>query len=340
MPRVCAEWGYATDRQPLYDSCYPALGSLLVRPFPFEAGHWFIGLGILLWAGALLALERGRRGLMAFGICLGSSIVLYAVERGNPIVYAAAGSLLFVAWMDSKSSVKRFCALVALALAAALKIVPAVLIVLLIARWRGTAEGEGAGGRAVLGEAVLFALAGTVLFFGPFVWCGGWSGFLQWLSNAAGNASHYSHTGAWGFVAIGRTVRAAALHVDVSQPWPGLVLERLVNAVWGMGCLGMAIWCMWKRNLRRGDGLLLVTAAMLLVPGNMHFYAGIYLLPVLVLRLREGMGWLEAVCWFTLLCPLQIPFGAGCLNHPLANLAFMALVGLTMARCFRLQVQG
>ena len=85
----------------------------------------------------------------------------------------------------------------------------------------------------------------------------------------------------------------------------------------------------------RGDVLMLVTAALLLVPGNMHFYSGVYLLPVFALRLREGMGWSEAACWFALLCPLQVPLGAGSLNRPLANLAFMALLGGTLVRTFR-----
>ena len=85
-----------------------------------------------------------------------------------------------------------------------------------------------------------------------------------------------------------------------------------------------------------GDGLMLVTAGMLLVPGNMHFYSGIYLLPVLALRLRERMGWVEAACWFALLCPLQLPLGAGSLNRPLANLAFLALLGGALFRTWRL----
>ena len=71
---------------------------------------------------------------------------------------------------------------------------------------------------------------------------------------------------------------------------------------------------------------------MLLIPGNMHVYTGLYLLPILALRLRAGMRWTEAACWFALLCPLQIPLGAGCLNHPLANLAFLALVAAALCR--------
>ena len=369
MPRVCAEWGYANDRQPRRDSCYPALGSLLVKPFPFKSGAWFAGLGALLWAAAFLALADGRKGLLPLAACLVSAPMVFALERGNPIVHAAAASLLFVAWHDAEARWKRGVAYVALAVAAALKIVPAVLGVLVLGRARRLDGGTGSWWRTCRGDGGVLAALGALLFFVPFVWCGGCEGFAQWLRNAAENASAYVHSGAWGAVAIGRTARSVMLHVDVTQPWPGLGLERLVNAALGLGCLAVAVRGLWTgrsagtadptsgrngmadptsgrngmadpaggRNgtADRGDVLMLVTAALLLVPGNMHFYSGVYLLPVFALRLREGMGWGEAACWFALLCPLQVPLGAGSLNRPLANLAFMALLGGTLVRTFR-----
>ena len=349
MPRVCAEWGYANDRQPRRDSCYPALGSLLVKPFPFKSGAWFAGLGALLWAAAFLALADGRKGLLPLAACLVSAPMVFALERGNPIIHAAAASLLFVAWHDAEARWKRGVAYVALAVAAALKIVPAVLGVLVLGRARRLDGGTGSWWRTCRGDGGVLAALGALLFFVPFVWCGGCEGFAQWLRNAAENASAYVHSGAWGAVAIGRTARSVMLQVDVTQPWPGLGLERLVNAALGLGCLAVAVRGLWTgrsagtadptsgRNgtADRGDVLMLVTAALLLVPGNMHFYSGVYLLPVFALRLREGMGWGEAACWFALLCPLQVPLGAGSLNRPLANLAFMALLGGTLVRTFR-----
>ena len=73
---------------------------------------------------------------------------------------------------------------------------------------------------------------------------------------------------------------------------------------------------------------------MLLVPGNMHVYTGLYLMPVLALRAEEGMDVVEAACWFALLCPVQVPLGAGCLNHPLANIAFLVLAARAFAASF------
>ena len=58
--RTCAEGGFATDRQPLHDSCYPPLGALLAKPFPLTAGAWFTGTGMALWVLAFWTLLARR----------------------------------------------------------------------------------------------------------------------------------------------------------------------------------------------------------------------------------------------------------------------------------------
>lgn len=341
--RTCAEWGFANDRQPLYDSCYPALGSLMAKPFPMDAGGLFTGVGMLLWllsfcaltgrpsfrGGRNVSLQRGDwpvRVLLAVG-CLLSSIMLHAFEWGNQILYAAAASTLFLAWHDAATRGRRWAAAVALSVAAVLKIVPGTLALLYLVRWReaGTDDAR----KAVACDAFVFVVAGIALFVVPFAWYDGWQGFCQWMSNAAGNAAHYVHKGAWGAVPVGRTVRVM-LHVDVAQPWPGLWIERALSVTLGLFCLAGAAARVRCRLSGRADLLLLLVSAMLLIPGNMHVYTGLYLLPVLAWRLREGMDWLEAACWFALLCPLQIPLGVGCLNHPLANAVFLLLAARSL----------
>ncbi len=331
--RTCADWGYASDKLAPYDACYPALGALLARPFPHEAGALFTGVGIALFllafAVALGRLHDDRRlscalkTLALLGVGL-SSIMLHAFEWGNQILYAAAAVALFVAWWDAPSRARRLAAALALAVAAVLKISPALLALLYVLRFFAVRDDPEARRRVGLDFAV-FALAGLALFAVPFAGYGGWAGFCAWFSNAAANAVHYAHKGAWGFVPLGRTLRIL-LHQDVSQPWAGLGFERALGVALGLACLARAGWSARVRPLRRGALLLLLVAALLLIPGNMHVYTGLYLLPVLAVRVHEGMGWFEAACWFALLFPIPIPVGAGCLNHPLANLAFLALV--------------
>ncbi len=331
--RNCAAEGYANALQPLYDSCYPAFGVLVAGLFPREAALSFTVVGLLLWAVSFAVfLKRVGRmplGLKAvfFGAVLLSGVVLHAFERGNQILYATAGTTLFLAWFDTTCAVKRRMALAALAGAAVLKISPALLIVLLAVRLR---DGLKDNLRSVVVDVVWFGAVGALLFFVPFAGVGGVEGFRQWLANAAANAARYAQCGAWGVVPIVRTLRIVR-HQDVMAAWPGLRLEQLVGAFLGCGCLAAAGWQVVKGRCAaavNGRLLLFVVAALLLIPGNMHFYTGLYLLPVLALRLGEDdFGWFESACWFAILCPLQIPCGTGCLNHPIANLAFLALVG-------------
>ena len=307
------------------DVCYVALAYAVAKLFPADVwgGAVFTGIGWLcfLLSGVALVRSRKMKGIclltiMAFAAC---SPLLYAVEWGNPIVYAGAGIVLWMAWKDDPSSTRRMWAACALAVAAVLKVAPAIFALDYLVRrkrdWRSLA---------------LFVGAGSALFLAPWCLWGGWEGLLGWFSNAAANARHYVHKGAWGAVPIGRTIRVL-LHQDVSQAWLGIGWERVVSVTWG--CLALLAGLRTRSAYPRMLGL---TAALLLIPGNMHFYTGIYLIPVCILWCLDSsvIGWrvrfFEAFCWLMVFLPLQIPFGAGCLNHPLANLAFLGLVAMAM----------
>ncbi len=349
LTRTCAEYGYANERQASLDACYPPLGPTSTLPFPLtrSGGLWFMGLGLAFWSvGFCFLLRRvrdaecdstgpqyaGERILLPFALflgCLLSSCMLHAFERGNPILHTAAAVMFFVAGQSAQSRWMRWGAAVALAVAAALKITPAALAFVYMARWIQTDDRDVR--HAVACDFGVFVGASLVLFVLPFAWYGGWEGFLQWLSNAMANAREHAHRGAWGLVPIGRTMRIL-LHVDVSQSWQNLWVERGLNVCLGLVCLAGAVRLAVKRVAAEADLLLLLVATMLLVPGNMHFYTGLYLLPVMVLRLWKGMTALEAVCWFAILCPLQVPLGAGCLNHPIANVAFLFLAAQALVR--------
>lgn len=329
--RTCAEYGYSNDKQEAFDTCYPALGPLMALPFPCTAkgGAVFTGVGILLWTLAFAELLRMKAKSLGWlekaGLlmgCAASSVMLHEVEWGNQVIYAAAASTLFVAWYDAEERWRRNVAAIALAVAAVLKITPAALGVVYFSRLR-----------RAKGEIALLVVAGIALFVVPFAWYGGWDGLCTWFGNALANAKAYVHRGAWGVVPIARTVRLV-MHMDVSRPWPGLSLERAANVLIGGACMLAACRAAWRGRGARAGTLLLAVAAMLLVPGNMHVYTGLYLMPVLALRADEGMDVVEAACWFALLCPVQIPLGAGCLNHPLANIAFLVLAARAFAASF------
>lgn len=303
------------------DVCYTALAYVVAKLFAANVigGAIFTGIGWLLFLIACWVLLRSRQVsggalpvIMAFAVC---SPMLYAIEWGNPIVYAAAGVVLWMAWRNDQSPRKRACAAVALAVAVVLKIAPVVFAFDYLFRrerdWKGMAW---------------FVGACLILFFMPWIAWGGWAGLSSWFSNAAANARHYVHKGAWGAVPIGRTVRVL-LHQDVSQAWSGIGCERVASVV--LGSVGLVCGLVSRKEYVR---LLGLTSALLLIPGNMHFYTGIYLIPICILWTfqqsteERWQRWGKMICWFVVFCPMQIPCGTGCLNHPLANLAFLYLV--------------
>ena len=167
----------------------------------------------------------------------------------------------------------------------------------------------------------------------PFAWYGGWAGFRAWLANAEENAAFYRCKGAWGIVPVDRTVRVLlGMSGRDAFDWPTLGLDRAVNVAAGIACFVAAL----PRSRDVFSTLLLFCGAILLIPGNAHFYTALYLFAPFAVWLsvpptansptRQLANSLTILFWFLIFSPLQIPFGPGCLNHPLANIAFVSLV--------------
>lgn len=289
-----------------FDACYPALALAAVRLFPCSgegalAGA-VVGLFLLGLACAALAAKRGDLDHVGIVLAAGASMLvfpsLYAAERGQLVLFAAAGVATFLATRESRGAVRGF-GLLALAVASVLKITPAVFALVLVRerQWR---------------DLAIFAALSAVLFFVPFAWFGGTDDFFAWMANAAENGRHYVPLGSWGFVAVFRFVRMV-LGLSCEGVWPGLELARLLSVTAGL----VALWRYWKAG-----NVFFLVVAMLLVPGNMNFYAGVYLVVAL---LAGRWSRTELVAWFVILCALQLPYGAFSVNRHLANVVFLGL---------------
>ena len=319
------------------DRVYPPLCYDAMRVFPADlrVGGMVFALfssAIFVLAFAALVRSTGASPLRTAALsCVAalSAPLIASAANANMISLAAAGVMLWAAWRDSPSAWRRGAAIAALALAATMKITPGVfaLCYLKERRWR---------------EFATFAIAAAAAFLVPFAWYGGVDGFLGWLANARENASFYSSKGAWGAVPIDRTIRVlGGMSAYDTFDWPTLGVSRAVNVAAGLLCLlaaaiGRSGRARHSAESHRGDDhatLLLLCGAILLIPGNMHFYTGLYLFAPFALwigaretsapRLAEILA---AVCWFLIIGPFQIPLGPGCLNRPLANLAFLGLL--------------
>ena len=108
-----------------------------------------------------------------------------AIQRGNSALLTVPLIAIAIAWRNDKSKGKRELALIIIALAAGLKIYPALLGLLYIKekRWK---------------ETLRLLIYGVILFFVPFIFFGGFEGFktfLQTLINLGGEVHRSSFSG-------------------------------------------------------------------------------------------------------------------------------------------------
>ena len=342
-PRMCAvaEDAYHPGEVKEVDACYPALSYAIVRAFPEGRGGGLLLTG-LMTAVFLLALLAVRRDVLAVSACAFSAPMVYTLERGNLVILAAAGVAFFIAYYDSSRKVFRVFAAFALSVAVALKLTPAVLVVLYLLPRRSCDNQLGWRSAMDVRSLLLFAAFSAVLFIIPFLFFGGIpNGLASWLENAKQNSSEYALATRWGFVALGRAIHHALGH-GVESVWAGYGVCRAASIAMGVACLFAAARIRRARSsstIAASRVAFLVASSMLLLSPPMHFYTGLYLLPAFVLCVGDWghsrFDVLEAILWLVMLVPLQVPFGASSLNTPLVALAHIALVGVVSVRgCF------
>lgn len=324
------------------DRAYPAGALLPLLPFAesLAGARTCNAVMIGFFVVVLVVCLRGTRWMLLLGLLL-SGPMLFAYERGNPIWYAAAGTLLFLLYWDHPRRWIRWTAAAGLAIAASIKVMPAVLGVLYLGQvveaWRGGAWGHAPYGvrvRKALLDPVVCVGLGVVAFVIPWLFVSGFESFGDWWRTGHENVAFYAPRTTFGFVGIYRTMMIA-LH----QGWEGtagFVLARWANILCGFGALALSV-----RELPRSRyaGVLFATTGMLLVSSNMRPYTVLYLLPALILWLDEKEGSLsatEAIAWFVIWTPLQVPFCSFQL-YPLQNLALLMLcICASGSRCVRL----
>lgn len=174
-------------------------------------------MAVLLVFLSMKLVGMNSRGFLA-GVCVLLSYgVLYSFERGNIIVISAIGILFFVLYKDSSNRNAGELALIALAVAAGLKVYPAVFGILLLADKQYK-------------KAVRALIYGILAFFLPFLaFEEGFGAIGQFFSHAASFASEsgFSCMGT-SFAAIAGTVVMTAARIfgaNVNEEMLGAVLS-------------------------------------------------------------------------------------------------------------------
>lgn len=115
-------------------------------------------------------LSDENRLCIMLAFILSYSTLIGCIERGNNILYVATCLLAAIYLKDSDSRYKRELALIFIAIAAALKVYPAVFGILYLYEKR-------------IKEAFRLILYGILFFFIPFLWVGGFEGIRLFFAN-------------------------------------------------------------------------------------------------------------------------------------------------------------
>ena len=330
LPCMTSEAPYSAPAVRPRDACYPPIAYCAVKALTVDRGDkWSLSAGEIRLLLSLLLAQcigvvllvrrvpwRGGR-FVAAAVLLMSPACICTLLRGNPSGWSFALVCVFLCWYKSNEMTKRVAAAVALGTATSLKIAPCLFGVLYLAKAVSRR-------RTPWADIAVSAASALALTFVPFLFFGGVGEIAQWFSNAAANAEFYSADNPlWGFAALANHMIDSK---EVGLPCIGwfALATRVFAAV--LAVAGVFAQSDYRRLLCIGAAMAFLTH---------HDYGGAYLLPAFVAWLcdeKEGCSGvkalLEAVAWFLVLTPLQIPNPCFCgsLNGMLQNEALLLLL--------------
>ena len=278
-------------------------------PFPSIAFLFILFIWIALLFYMLYRASRRsevcRLLLMLSMFC--SGVMLLNLDRSNQIILAAALSFLFLLKYDAPSAFQRHIALFALALAATLKIVPAILGIVLVYKKQ-------------FKEIVFLALYTLVLAILPFFWLEG--GLVSNVNALMENLS--LHAEAYRNGNLGLTAPTIFSALQLSGNWLNYLL------------IALAVLGAWKLPEAWQQQMLLLLAAVLST-GQQGDYTLILLMLPMVTFFNSApslkrIGWI--FIFVLLLCPVQYDWGVGGIH--LNNLC----VSNTLCLCSALYLTG
>lgn len=328
MPRLCAmeRNPYQSPQVAAEDRCYPPICYQFVALFPKDQidggllctmifAMAFLMTMILLGEKSARPESHGDAWLMA-GAMAASAPFILNLERANLIWIPAAGILLFLAWYDVKSMWKRNGALLALAVACAFKLTPAVFALVLVKsrRWR---------------DCLLVAILSTALIVVPFAFCGGMSAIGDWRTCVQTHLEHYGPFKSVGVFVFARIIGVKLFGPDTLGFRTMLVMGRLADVVCGL----VSLFTFFRARNRRVEVLMLVLS-LLFLPSVTQSYVLLYLAPVLALSVSRRLSMAEGALLFFVLCALRLPVTRGDvrLSLLLADAALFGLLGLGVCR--------
>ncbi|MBQ6733890.1 MAG: DUF2029 domain-containing protein [Lachnospiraceae bacterium] len=226
-----------------------------------------IVLALLIYLCVRKYLERYRENtglLVALTVLFSYPFFATSFQRGNSVLHICIMLCIAFRWKDSESKIKRELALILIAAAAALKIYPAIAGALYLYEKRYK-------------EALRLILYGLILFFGPFVFFGGFDGLKIFLGKIISKERGSSAPG-WESI---RKLMFMILPESVSPP----AAVRISFVVENLFLLA-SLWAAWKTR-RQWERFFFLGVIMVCYVKINFMYTLVCLLPAFLMLLQE-----------------------------------------------------
>ncbi len=214
----------------------------------------------VVWLGYMfdeLNISITKRRLLFFSVVFSTPVFAGALERGNMALYVIVIILNALIWKDSDQCWKREASLILIAIAAGLKVYPAVLGLLYIKEKKRK-------------EAIHLIIYGILCFFTPFIFFGGLKGLLVYIKKLIELMSK----GYYGRVQFFKGLMSFTSFSNEAI----LVLSLLF-------IIGLLIAIFFTKN--KLHEMIYFSSFMAFVPGNAYRYTLIYFLTVVFTMFRD-----------------------------------------------------
>ncbi|MGN0328171.1 MAG: glycosyltransferase family 87 protein [Lachnospira sp.] len=209
--------------------------------------------------------KNGTNGIKIFtaaAVCL-SSPMIYSFERGNTIILTVFCTLLYIFNYDSANKLMKELALVALAIATAFKMTPAVLGILLLynRQWK---------------EAIRIIIYGVITVVLPFFFFqGGLNNILQMFYNMGQNVENYGNAG-------GTTLMSALVSFGINgSNEMGHIVQMLTYVL----CLILMVLAPCMKH--KWETAMMISMMLIIAPPHSEYYCMLYIVPSVIMFLNE-----------------------------------------------------
>ncbi len=247
-----------------------------------------------------------------------SSVFLFTIERGNPIMISAACCFYFLAFKDNKDKKIQLIALLSLCLAAVLKGYPAIFGLFLLKDRR-------------FKDIFMCCVVTLIFVFVPFLaFDNGFDNIPQLISNVSIHNKLYLTSI---YPRFGLPVFISLLTSFLHKPLPVLLYVAIIIG-YVLAFISIIIFFkgkeMWKQ-------MFLLCAIIAYIPADNGFYCGIYFIPTIYLFLKSNEGrkidYLYMLLFCVFLNPVQIVIHNIAISWMLSNLAILTMWLLLLIEC-------